>query len=180
MQEIHTGSQGAKRQSWEPGNPRPLLLRLAREHPKADADALEKAHLEAIIEAIRDGDFDYVRGLHSYWFGNNLQSALNADPDLKRSFSPPARAAEHKMVDATKADAKAAIAAHIERSAKLVLLDLILPNGKKLRNATGADCKGLAPKMGIWLANIARKVQPNQTVGKILTEKEVRHIYDGA
>lgn len=178
--EIHTGTQGAKRQSWEPGNPRPLLLKLARDRPNADADALEKAHLKAIIDAVRDGDLDYVKALHTYWFGNNFQSVLNSDADLKRSFAPPKIKHRPAASPKTTTDVKTTIAAHIERAAKLVLLDQVLPNGKKLRNATGADCKGLAPKMGIWLGKIARKLRPEQTVGKVLTESQVREIYDGA
>lgn len=179
--EIHTGKKGATRQSWDSSNPRPLLIQLARELPYADAEALEKAHLEAILDATNaTGDTGFIRVLHGYWWNNNFRSILASDPKLRRSFLPPPTKPKTTVAATATAEAKSAIAAHIERSAKLVLLDTVLPNGKKLRNATGADCKGLAPKIGVWLGKIARKVKPDQAVGKVLSEREVRDIYDGA
>lgn len=165
--EIHTGEQGAKRQSWYPSNPRALLKGLIDDNPKASEATLKRMLKEVLLQ-----EQDYLDAVVDYWFGNNLRSIVAEEPAPKR----PRPAAAAKIVN----DVKKNVIAHIERSTKLALLDLVLPNGKKLRNATGADCKGLAPKIGVWLGQVARKLQPSQTVGKVLSEKEVREIYDAA
>jgi hypothetical protein len=54
----------------------------------------------------------------------------------------------------------------------IVLLDLDLPNGKKLRSATGAECK----KAGGFYAEIARHILPTQVVDCHLTEGDLQNI----
>lgn len=55
---------------------------------------------------------------------------------------------------------------------QIVLLDLELPNGKKLRDATFADCK----KAGGWFLRVSKKGRPQQIVGVALTEEQLRAI----
>jgi hypothetical protein len=49
------------------------------------------------------------------------------------------------------------------------LLDVIMPNGKKLANCTGADCI----RFGGWLINVGEVVGVTKVVGEILSEKEL-------
>ena len=67
----------------------------------------------------------------------------------------------------------------IEAKAQIILLDLVLPNGKALRDCTGRDCKQMSGKMGGWLQKIAERVKPTQFVGDVLKEADVRKLYPG-
>jgi hypothetical protein len=78
------------------------------------------------------------------------------------------------------AKVKAKVRARIVEKAKMILLDLMLPNGKPLRECTGADCAKLGPAMGAWLSRIAGEVKPRQKVGDILSEESVRELFVNA
>jgi len=58
------------------------------------------------------------------------------------------------------------------RLREVLLLDLILPNGKKLRDATGAECK----KAGGFFAEVAKGLKPTQKVGHHRTETDLQNI----
>lgn len=70
---------------------------------------------------------------------------------------------------------------HEELKAKvraIILLDLTLPNGKRLRDATGAECA----KAGGFYTEVARHLKPTQVVDKHFNEKDLRDIqsrYEG-
>jgi hypothetical protein len=51
-----------------------------------------------------------------------------------------------------------------------------LPNGKLLRNCTGSDCK----RFGGWYQRLAAKVRPRKLVGNVLSEQDVRKLYNAA
>lgn len=55
-----------------------------------------------------------------------------------------------------------------------VLLNLELPNGKKLRDATGAECI----KAGSFYADIGKVLKPTQVVGRHFSEQEIRNVRD--
>lgn len=62
-----------------------------------------------------------------------------------------------------------------EMKAKLrdvILLDLILPNGKALRDATGAECA----KAGGFFADVAKAIKPSQVVDRHLSEGDLQNI----
>ena len=50
---------------------------------------------------------------------------------------------------------------------------MIMPNGKPLRECTGKDCA----KAGGWLSKLAKKVKPNQKVGDVLSEAQVKRLF---
>jgi hypothetical protein len=71
----------------------------------------------------------------------------------------------------------AVTAATVEASVKMVravvLLDLIMPNGKSLRACSGGECAGFEG----WFKRITAKVGPKQIVGEVLDEAAVQKIY---
>lgn len=72
------------------------------------------------------------------------------------------------------ATARTAIAFN-EMKAKLrsvVLLDLLLPDGKALRDATGAECA----KAGGFFADVAKALKPSQVVDRHLSEGGLQNI----
>ena len=68
---------------------------------------------------------------------------------------------------------KQEVTATVERLANVVLLDLILPNGKALRNSTGKECR----QAGGWLTKIADRVGDRGVVGATLDEPEIAAIF---
>jgi hypothetical protein len=58
----------------------------------------------------------------------------------------------------------------------VILLETMAPNGKLLGECSGQECAGF----GSWYTAIARRVAPTAIVGKVLSEAEVRNIYDDA
>lgn len=54
----------------------------------------------------------------------------------------------------------------------VILLNLVLPNGKALREATGADCA----KAGGFFTEVAKALKPTQVVDRHLTESDLQNI----
>jgi hypothetical protein len=159
-----TGRTGAARISWEHYNPRDLLIRLMRANP----DAGEQALAVILRESVLGDESDYLLPILLY-FVRNTVSALNRE-----------RAAEERKShqhdedpDPKIAEAKAKIMARIKAEAEKITLDLVMPNGKPLRDCTGEDCSHL----GGWGRRLAVRVGPFKTVGEVLSETDVRDLY---
>ncbi|WP_448043794.1 hypothetical protein [Bradyrhizobium liaoningense] len=60
-----------------------------------------------------------------------------------------------------------------ERIIRVILLDLTLPTGKKLRDATGAECA----KAGGFYTEIARHLKPSQVVDKHMNERDLQELW---
>lgn len=58
----------------------------------------------------------------------------------------------------------------VNKVREAVLLDLVMPNEKRLRDCTGAECA----KFGGFYAKIARKVGKTKIVGEVLNEVQIR------
>jgi hypothetical protein len=88
------------------------------------------------------------------------------DNDLARIEQPATRAtrAPHRPIPA------AEVAAEADRIEKLALLDFIMPNGKALRDCSGAECRAA----GGWLTAIADRIGDNAIVGAKLGEAAAR------
>jgi hypothetical protein len=70
------------------------------------------------------------------------------------------------------AKAREAIARLTSRIRNVVLMDLVLPNGKKLRNATFSECSAA----GGWFKLVATKGKLSQIVGEVLSEQDLKEI----
>ena len=102
----------------------------------------------------------------------NTYRRLQAEPtaDQRAQIAKQRAKQAQKLADA--------IAKHAEtvRSIKeqITLLNWEMPNGKRLRNCTGAECV----ECGGWLAKVGKKVGTTKRVGEVLNEKEVRAILE--
>lgn len=157
MTHIDTGITGAKRQSWKHENPRDILISIIDEHPSAAKEKLLEVFTQTVLEKGRRG---LLETIIEYWFANNLQSLLLGDSKLKEQFSKPQRIAKLKEQ----------IRERIKIAAGVVLLDMILPNKKRLRDCSGAECAAV----GGWLSVVATKMSPSDIVGKKFSEQDVR------
>jgi hypothetical protein len=152
MTDIHPniGTLGQTRSTWRDDNHlRGLLLRLVIENPQANREELEALYLDkaesnsTLVKEALRRSFD-----NDYW---QLQR-----PAKRRR--PPT---------------EAEITAVAEKLRVVVLLDLVLPNGKKLRECSGQECR----QAGGWLTAVADRIGNRGIVGEKLSEAEVAALY---
>jgi len=78
-----------------------------------------------------------------------------------------------KLESATEKESrKKALKAQVQ---KVVLLDLVMPNGKPLRDCKGKDLT----RIGGWAGKLAKMLKPNEIVGKVLKESTIRKVWSG-
>ena len=156
MTHLDTGTTGAKRQSWKHDNPRETLISIIDEHPNAAKEKLLEIFTQAVLEKGRRA---LLETIIEYWFANNLHSLLNSDSQLRKQFSNPQIA-----------KIKQQIRERIKIAAGIVLMDMIMPNKKRLRDCSGAECAAV----GGWLSIVATRMPPSAIVGKTFNEQEMR------
>lgn len=161
------GVYGAKVQSWRKANPRELLKELVDENPTLGRSALLAAFAREVTKPDAD---DYLETIIEYWFANNYHSLLCGDDGTREKKAP----SRKERLEAT----KESLIAGIERRAKILLLDMVLPNGKPVRDCTGGDCRTLGAAVGGWLGAVADRVGPEQVVGEVLTEQQLADLYE--
>jgi hypothetical protein len=163
---LNTGSLGATRQSWKANSPRDLLRRLIEKNPTTSEERL----LTLFTDEVRENE-GFLETLIEYWFTNNYRSLTRG------TVEPAVQAKAREERQAKVAEIKHRVAKHIERKAQILLLDLTMPNGKKLRDCTGKECAELGRKTSAWLVSLSQKLKPAQTVGEVFTEDKVRSLY---
>lgn len=163
---IQIGTKGAKVQSWKSANPREMLVRMMDESPGTSRETL----LEEFRGEVRKrGNDSYLDVIIDYWFANNFYSLTADRPERKAE----ARAQKADQVETIKTKLKAKIV----EEARVILLDLMMPNGRRLAECTGAECGRMSKRVGTWLSNIAGAVRPSEVVGDVLDEAAVRRFY---
>lgn len=158
--DMNLGTRGATVTSWSESSPRDLLRRIVEENPRAGKEELGTLFRDAMMA---EENKDFLEAAVEYCFANTWHS-------LARPTRPKAAARQREAIEHAKATIKI-------KATQMVLLDLALPHGKTLGQSTGGECKLLAPRMGKWLANIAKEVAVDAIVGDTLTEERVRSLY---
>lgn len=125
---------------------------------------------------------DYFERMAAVWtvrekpLGNAFMRTDVSQDKIERMSQPRMASMPAEMVRRNKEEAAArTAAAFAEMKAKVrgvVLLDLVLPNGKALRDATGADCA----KAGGFFAEVAKTIKPTQVVDRHLSEADLLNI----
>jgi hypothetical protein len=166
--QLSTGIRGATRQSWN-HSPRELLREILDAHPGSDRKGIFRLFRDRLDA---DDGQEYIETIVEYWFANNYYSLIG---------NKPAPQAKRREVAAQVEQATEVIAgrvrAKIKEQAKIMLLKMKLPNGKPLSECTGSECVQMGSRIGGWLAEIGRRVKPNQKVGEVMTEADLRAIY---
>jgi len=162
MTDIHPniGTLGQTRSTWRDDNHlRGLLLRLVIENPQANREELEALYLDkaesnsTLVEEALRRSFD-----NDYW-------QLQRPAKRRRQLQRPA--------NRRRPPTEAEITAVAEQLRVVVLLDLVLPNGKKLRECSGQECR----QAGGWLTAVADRIGNRGIVGEKLSEAEVAALY---
>jgi hypothetical protein len=135
-------------------NPRELLISLIEQNPDASKDHLFKL----FRDEIRDED-EYQRAVDWYFFVNMYEYEVT-----RRSKRTPEAAVKS-------AERQREMRQTVESiKSQIMLLNLEMPNGKRMRYCTGAEMA----KFGKAYERIAKKVGNTKMVGSVLDEKQVR------
>lgn len=163
MSDTHLGASSAKRATWRDTDTRPLLRQIFDANPNAsDHELFRLLWLE-----VRD-DPDHLQSIVQYWF--DLAMVAIRRPPQRRATSPSIAPADYQQKIA---EAKTGIRRRIVSEAKIILLELLMPNGKRLGNCTGHECK----QFGGWFAAIAKKVPARKIVVDVLSQQELFEIW---
>lgn len=139
-----------------------LLGDVIRKYPDA-TDAKRRAVFTSLA---RDND-EIAAQIIGAWF-DRYSSRHRYDSETaqkRRDRREEERAREHALAVAAEK-----VASEVRQT---VLLEMVTPNGKKLRDLTGRECQAL----GGWFAKISTKVKATQKVGTALTEIELRELW---
>lgn len=150
---------GARRISWEPDPARNLLAQIIAEYP----DGGDKVWAEQLRERAPEEGCEFAIYLY---FAHNHSLVLKRKP-RRRKYANPSRAKMSKV--RTRMHAR--------------LLDLVMPNGKSLRDCTGAECErfGKADEQrGRWLQRVAMEVGADRRVGDVLGERKLKALMNPA
>lgn len=168
---LETGIQGNKRQSWSKANPRDLLARIIDANPHGSRSEWYSELRDTLLS---EEGADYLNTVIEYWFSNNLNSIDRPKPAPRPAVDRAEKAAKSEaMKKAAVSVAEKHVELLVEEKVERILLDLEMPTGKTLRDSTGAECA----KAGGWFQKIASHVKPNQKVGKVLSEDQVRGLW---
>lgn len=139
-------SYGATREAWRSMPSRVLLQSVLDEHPEASRDEQCRLYVERVRENVALQD-EAARRM----FDNDYRLLTKMPPKLQGIASSEAAATTARLIS------------------KLLTLDFIMPDGKPLRDATGASVK----VMGGIFAEIGERVGHNQRVGDVLTDADL-------
>lgn len=157
------GKTGAKRQSWEGATPRSILVEISEANSGLNREALFKLFEEEVLN--HPNKDNLIQIIMIYWFNNNYNSLKDDrfDKPVKLRIVDPEEIRRHAELVVEKV---------VEEKVKKLLLELPMPNGKRLRECTGKDCRA----MGSWMGKIGERIKPTDIVGQVLSEAEVRKI----
>ena len=161
------GTYGASIQSSRHVNPRDFLKDLL----DANKGMGEIKLLKLVRKHLKNEDNqDDLDGVIDYWFVNNYRSLLSAP--VKATITSAERKADSRAKVAAKA---AVIMEKLTIRAHFILMDMKLPNGKKLGDCTGRELS----QIGGAMIDIAGSIKPDEIVRNVLSESKLRKLYRG-
>jgi hypothetical protein len=163
MTHVEIGVTGAKRSSVEEYNPLALLQSLMEKNPTAGESKL----LQLFTEEVMDGEEPnpMLQVVIGYTFANLMKRLREKRPVQVTEASVARRAAVINQ-------ARAGLARVVNKKAQELLMEMVMPNGKLLR-----DCRfSYTAKLGGFLGHISQGQNPRQTVGQVFTEEQLREL----
>lgn len=150
------GYHAATRQSWKRDSIRVAIAELRGANPQATEDRLVQLYAERM-----KADDDLLQATAEYAVINALNSMERKAPAASRTApAPQERAARAQEVEKMVSNIKD----------QITLLNMEMPNGKRMRWCTGAEMM----KFGGAFTKIGKKVGSTKNVGTVLDEKQVR------
>lgn len=167
---------GASRQAWRTMPTRTLAQKVVEDNPTMDQDALRREFVRLGREDQDVVDEALSRVFDNDFSGMQKQGKIGSDTkvvtrtvagrttvvSIPRTQAPPQRISQE------------AVRAGAERLSKIVLMNLVLPSGVCLKDATEKDCYAA----GGWFVEIASRLEgTGKKVGQVLNEAEVQKIW---
>lgn len=158
--DMHTGYLAATRQTWRVKTVRELVAEIIRENDAADEARIRREFRERVKD-----DNEYFLAVADYAFDAAWRALT-----IQRN-SP---TAEDRALKAERAAADAKEYARKVASIKdqVMLLNLEMPNGKRMRFCTGSEMA----EFGKAYTKIAKRVGSTKLVGSVLSEQDVRRL----
>jgi hypothetical protein len=143
---------------------REFLRRLQTDFPDASPGEIAAR----FVEHCRDSDPIEVEDI--VWSALEEWALANIPP--ARTPRKPRARIDPEAEGQVEAQIKAKDDERIEAEVTIRLLDFVTPNGKRLADCTGAQCR----KLGGFFAEVAKRLQPRDHVGEHLHEDELQSI----
>lgn len=140
--------------SWDIGDPEEILRRLHRAHPDADRAQLRGIFLDHLSSMVPHA---IIRPLGAVFFDARYTYVVRPKPLAAVPQTQTLR-------DKTRQEVVVAMRG---------LLNWMMPNGKKLGDCTGRECR----KAGGWLTRVAAKVPPRKLVRDVLSDAQLQKLY---
>jgi hypothetical protein len=139
-----------------------LLGEVLRDYP----DATDTKRRAVFVSLARDNDGIATQIIGAWFDRYNSRHRYDSETAQKRR--------DRREEQQERAQARAVEAEKIASTVReMILLDMITPNGKKLRDLTGRECG----ELGGWFGKLAVKVKATQKVGTVLTEPQLRELW---
>lgn len=167
--EIDIGIVGAKRTSFSEHNLRDLLRHVQEANPEATEELLRDLLRE---EVLRPGNTGYVLTCIDYAVANVIKCAMKPRRAPARTHLDDGAPAPIAAANARRDAVKSVIGERIVEQAKVLLMDMTMPNGLPLSECVGPDCRAA----GGWLVRVADLIG-DAKVGDVLDEARLRSIY---
>lgn len=144
-------------------NPTEILISLLDEQPDIDVDAISAKFYERVSD-----DEDYLRPIVKYFV---ISMMRNIDSGRRRN----GKTVEQKRKERASrvAEIKQEASKIVEKMKSIVILDLVLPNGKTARASTCADCA----RAGGVFTKLSKLGRPRQIVGNLITDEQAQKLY---
>lgn len=162
---LEVGTLAATRQTWKRNTVRELVAEVIEEHPKGNERQWRKAFRDAV-----QNDDEYFTAVCDYAFDAAMVARQRQSERQPPSAQQKAEAAQQRANEAAE---HAKLVGSIRE--QIILLNLEMPNGKRMRNCTGDEMA----RFGAGYTKIARKVGKTKRVGEVLNEAEVRKLMMG-
>ena len=147
-----------------------FLRQLKRDNPNfTQEQTLKEVRAQFRANSVFNNDFEEIfDDIILLWFFNAYRTVFAEKPDRKASAQ-------------RQADIENTIRASLDRvirnKAAIMLMNMVMPNGRMLKECTGAEVRRLADNP--WLMTIADAIRPRQHVGNVLTEEQLQLAFAG-
>jgi hypothetical protein len=149
-------------------NPAKVILELMGDHPSASREELMRQFRKRMSVAVTETP-GFLTPLCDRYFYHEYNNILA----YRRRSERESVDGGTRRVRARREQEEKAVKAATKRIVKAVLLDLVLPTGKVARDSTFGECRRVG---GFW-AEVGKRGKPDEIVGKMLTEADLRTIW---
>lgn len=163
---IDNGVQGNKRQSTKP-NPMPIVISIVEDQRKGTDLFGSKLAREFRDRVESDPNSEELIDIvWEYYWANAVQRCTKEAPTLEqRNAKRTARAAAVERV-------KAEVRSKIDAKAKRMYLEMLMPNGKQLRDCTREQLASMEPERVTIMQGLLKRLKPRQKPSALFATNE--------